>query len=225
MAVTACLATVCALTLAAIRWLAVLGVVRDYAATHTSGTLPPVGGGWGFTTSSFHRQLGLYSGPSAALTRLDSLTWKIGFLAAVFWMLRLGLRSASRRIGNLRGLGIMSGFALFVGTGVAHDVAEAVLPSVRARDAMHRIITLWCSTAVVSAVVLGLTHGIGAPTGTATLGDQAALAPIGWSIARNAVQLFVVVVGWWIAFRLTRDWVRADMPRLRPRAAQARVDA
>ena len=91
MAFTAFVATVCAMTIVAIRWLAVLGIVRDYAITRTSGSLPPAGGGWSYTTSNYHRQLGLLSGPSAALTHLDHWTWRVGFVAGILWMLRLGL--------------------------------------------------------------------------------------------------------------------------------------
>ena len=209
LAFTALVATLCALTVVAIRWLAVLGVVRDYAVARTSGSLPPAGGGWGYTTSTYHRQLGLLSGPSLALTHIDSWTWRVGFLAGVFWVLRLGLRSANRRVGVLRGIGVMSGLGVFVATGVAHHVTEAVIPSVHARDRMHRLITLWCFAAVLTAVMVGMTISIGAASYTVTnLGDHAVRAPVGWSIARNAMQLLVVVGGWSLAWSLTRSWIK-----------------
>ncbi len=209
MTFTASVATLCAFTLVAIRWLAVLGVVRDYAVARTSGSLPPAVGGWGYTTSTYHRQLGLLTGPSLALTHLDSWTWRVGFLAGVFWVLRLGLRSANRRVGVLRGFGVVSGFGAFVATGVAHHVADAVIPSVPARDRMHRLITLWCFAAVFTAVLVGMTVSVGAASDNlTTLGDHAVRAPAAWSIARNAMQLFVVVGGWSLAWSLTRSWVK-----------------
>jgi hypothetical protein len=211
LAVTALVATLCALTVVAIRWLAVLGVVRDYAVARTSGSVPPAGGGWGYTTSSYHRQLGLISGPSLALTHIDSWTWRVGFFAGVFWVLRLGLRSANRRVGVLRGIGVVSGFGAFVATGVAHHIADAVIPSVHARDRMHRLITLWCFAAVLTAVLVGMTVSVGAASDSLTkLGDHAVRAPAVWSIARNAMQLLVVVGGWSLAWSLTRSWIKVD---------------
>jgi hypothetical protein len=209
LAFTALVATLCALTVGAIRWLAVLGVVRDYAASRTSGSLPPAGGGWGYTTSTYHRQLGLLTGPSLALTHIDSWTWRVGFLAGVFWVLRLGLRSANRRVGVLRGIGVVSGFGAFVATGVAHRIADAVIPSVHARDRMHRLITLWCFAAVLTAVLVGMTVSVGAASDSLTLADHAVRAPVGWSIARNAMQLLVVVGGWSLAWSLTRSWMQS----------------
>src|SRR5258708_27138145 len=118
MVLTALVATICATTLAAIRWLAVLGIVRDYAVTHTSGSFPPAGGGWSSTTSSYHRQLGLISGAGSALTRLDATAWRLGLLAGIFWMLRLGLLNADPPLGLLPRFGIVPGLGLFLVTGV-----------------------------------------------------------------------------------------------------------
>lgn len=213
MAFTAFVATVCAMTIVAIRWLAVLGIVRDYAITRTSGSLPPAGGGWSYSTSSYHRQLGLLSGPSAALTQFDHWTWRVGFLAGILWMLRLGLRGANHRVGVLRGFGVVFGLGVFVVTGVAHRIAEVIIPRVRTRDRMHLLITVWCFAAVLTAVFVMATVNVGAvPPGGPTLGDHAVVAPVGWSIARNALQLVVVLGGWSIALFLTRSWVTLDEP-------------
>jgi hypothetical protein len=222
MAATALVATSCAITVLAIRWLAVIGVVRDYAVTHTTGSLPT--SGWGFTTSTFHRQLGLASGPSAALTNVDHLAWYLGFAAGLFWMLRLGRRSANRRIGTLRTVGILTGWGLFVVTGVMHRIADAVARRVHTRDETDLAITLWCSLAFATAVFVGLTISVGAQVpGPTALGDHAVLAPIGWSIARNALQLLVVLGGWSIAAYLTRQWILlADDPI--PASRRARTD-
>ena len=225
MALTAAVATLCAATVVAIRWLALLGVVRDYAVTHTTGSLPT--SGWGFTTSSFHRQLGLAGGPSLALTHLDLYAWRLGFVAGIFWILRLGLRSAHRRIGPLRTVGLLTGFALFVVTGVMHRIDDDAAPrraDTRARTDLA--IRLWCFTAFASAVFVGMTISIGAQVpGPTQLGDQAVLAPIGWSIARNGLQLVVALVGWLIAAFLTREWLRADEnhPSTRPAGRAAIV--
>ena len=148
MALTASIATLCAITLAAIRWLAVLGVLRDYAVAHTSGSVTG-----SYTASPIHRQLGLLSGPSDALTDVDYWAWKIGFIAGVLWLLRLALRSANHRIGVLRTLGIVLGLGAFVATGVAHRITDSVIPSERARW-MNRLITLWCFAAVSHRPVL-----------------------------------------------------------------------
>jgi hypothetical protein len=213
MAFTACVTTVCVMTVIAIRWLAVLGVVRDYTVTHTSGSLPPAGGGFSYSTSSYHRHLGLLSGPSTALTQLDHWTWRIGLVAGILWMARLGLRSANRRIGTLRGLAVVFGFGAFVVTGVAHGIAEVVIPSVRTRDRMHLLITIWCFAAVITAVLVMATVSVGVvPPGGPTLGDHAVIAPVGWSIARNALHLLVAFGGWAIALSLTRRWIRAEEP-------------
>ena len=209
MALTASVATLCAATVVAIRWLALLGVVRDYAVTRTTGSLPT--SGWGVTSSSFHRQLGLSGGPSLALTHLDLLAWRLGFVAGIFWILRLGLRSANRRIGTLRTVGLLTGFALFVVTGVMHRIDDAAAPrraDTRARTDLA--IRLWCFTTFATAVFVGMTISVGAQVpGPTRLGEQAVLAPIGWSIARNGLQLVVALVGWLIAAFLTREWLRS----------------
>ena len=206
MAFTASIATLCAMTVAAIRWLAVLGVVRDYAVAQTSGSL--VSGS--YTASGIHRQLGLISGPSDALTHVDSWAWRVGFIAGVLWVLRLGLRSANHRVGVLRGLGVVVGLGAFVATGVAHRIVEIVIPSERARR-MHLLITLWCFAAVVTAIFVGATIGAADVLNSVTTpGNHVELQPVGWSIARNAMQLLVVIGGWSIAASLTRHWVTLD---------------
>jgi hypothetical protein len=218
MAFTAFVATVCAMTIVAIRWLAVLGVVRDYAITQTAGSPAPTVGGWSSSTSSYHRQLGLISGPSTTLTHLDQLTWKVGFIAGILWMLRLGLRSADDRIGVLRGFGVVVGFGAFVVTGAAHRIADVVIPRERTRDRIDLLVSLWCFAAVVTAAFVMATINLASQAASvssvgSTPGDHAVLAPVGWSIARNALQLLVVLGGWSIALFLTRSWVRLDQPR------------
>jgi hypothetical protein len=213
MALTASIATLCAITLGAIRWLAVLGVLRDYAVAHTSGSVTG-----GYTASPIHRQLGLLSGPSDALTDVDYWAWKIGFIAGVLWLLRLALRSANHRIGVLRTLGIVLGLGAFVATGVAHHIVDCVVPSGRARW-MNRLITLWCFAAVFT--VLFYRARIGSAdvlNSVTTMGAHVELQPIGWSIAGNAMQLLVVIGGWSIAACLTRHWVRLDERADGPRA-------
>jgi hypothetical protein len=218
MAGTALVTTVCVLTIVAIRWLAVLGVVRVYAVTRTTGSFPPSGGGWSSSTSGTFGQLGLTSGPSAALTHLDQLTWKVGLFAGILWVLRLGLRSADHRIGGLRGVGIAVGLGVFVVTGVAHRIAEAVIPSERSRDWVDHLISLWCFAAVLTTVfAVASVHESYAPTGALTSGDHAVLASAGWSFARNASQLVVAVGGWWMAVVLTRRWVVIDERSRAPR--------
>ena len=222
LALTASVATLCAATVIAIRWLAVLGVVRDYAVTHTTGFLPT--SGWGSTSSSFHRQLGLASGPSLALTHLDWVAWHLGFAAGLFWMLRLGLRSAHRRIGVLRTIGVLTGFAVFVVTGVMHRIDDALPRPGDTRARTDLAIRLWCFAAVGTAIFVGWTISIGAqPPGPTQLGQHAVIAPIGWSIARNAMQLVVALGGWLIAASLTREWMRADATRANTPAARTTV--
>ena len=204
MALTASIATLCAITLGAIRWLAVLGVVRDFAVAHTSGSLSS------YTASPIHRQLGLLSGPSDALTHVDYLAWRIGFIAGLLWVMRLALRSANYRIGFLRTLGIVFGFGAFVATGVAHRVADSVIPSGRARW-MNRLITLWCFAAVFTVFFYrGRIGSADVLNYVTTMGDHVELQPIGWSIAGNAMQLLIVIGGWSIAASLTRQWVRLE---------------
>jgi hypothetical protein len=217
---TATVATLCAITVIAIRWLALFGVVRDYAVTRTTGSLPT--SGWGVTTSSYHRELGLASGPSAALTHLDLVAWRLGLVAGVFWVLRLGLRSAHRRIGTLRTVGLLTGFGLFVVTGVMHRIDDAAAVHRRAdrRALTDLAISLWCFTAVASVVFVAFSISVGAQSsGQPQLGDQAVLTPIGWSIARNALQLLVALGGWMIAGLLTREWVLAHDEHSKPRRA------
>ena len=73
--------------------------------------------------------------------------------------------------------------------------------------------TVWCFAAVLTAVLVMATVSVGAvPPGGSTLGDHAVVAPVGWSIARNALQLVVVLGGWSIALFLTRSWVTLDEP-------------
>ena len=200
MALTALVATLCAVSLVAIRWLALLGVVRDFAVTDTTGSASS------FSTSAVHRQLGLATGPSVALTHLDHLMWVLGLGAGVLWMLRLGLRSADRRIGVMRGLGLVIGFAVFVVTGVMHCIVEAV--TTEKPDRTHRLITCWCATAVLSAVLLMFSLNSGPQSfGPPVIGTAAALTPLGWSIAGLGLQLAVVIGGWLLAVSLTRRWI------------------
>jgi hypothetical protein len=210
MALTATVGTFCAATLIAIRWLAVIGVVRVYTVTRTSGSLSS------YTSNLLHSQVGLASGPSAALSNLDRLTWKLGLLAGIFWMLRLGVRAAAHRIGVLRAIGVLAGFGVFVVTGVMHVVAERVRP-VSSRDRINRVITLWCVAAVGSAVLVMVTDNMARASGPATLGDKALAVPVAWSVARSALQLGVALGGWLLAASLTRRWFmftewRADQP-------------
>jgi hypothetical protein len=209
MALTATIATFCAVTAAAIRWLVVLGLVRDYTVTRASGTLDA-------STSIFVHHIGLASGPSVALTNLDRLTWKLGLLAGILWMLRLALRSADHRIGVLRGFGVLSGFGVFVVTGVMHRVADAVGP-VDARDRLDDLITRWCAAAVVAAGLVMATSNLGRASGAPALGVKALPIPIAWSIARGALQLGVVLGGWLLAATLTSHWiVRTERDTSRP---------
>jgi hypothetical protein len=210
MALTAAIASFCAATVIAIRWLAVLGVVRDYTVTRTSGSLSS------YTSTMLHSQIGLASGPSAALSNLDRLTWKVGLLAGIFWMLRLGLRGAAHRIGALRAIGVFAGFGVFVVTGVMHVIADRVRP-IDTRDRVHRVITLWCVAAVASAVVVAVTDNMAQGSGPPKVGSTALPIPLDWSMARGALQLGVALGGWLLAASLTRRWIefndsRADQP-------------
>jgi len=198
MALTASVASLCALTVVAIRWLAILGVVRAYATTHTAGA------DFG-SAVTYHRQLGLLTGPSAALTRVDAWCWRLGFVAGLFWVLRLGLRSANRRIGALRTLGVIVGLGVFIVTGVAHVIADVVVPVGRQRVRMQRLITLWCGAAVLTAIFVGVTNNT-FWSETDAPGTHAVLVPVAWSIATNALQLLVAVGGWSIAAFLTHRW-------------------
>lgn len=211
MALVASVASLCAVTAASIRWLAVLGVVHDFRVSGTpSATRSVAPTGMTFTTSSPQHRLGLASGPSLSLTNLDVLAWKLGFIAGIFWVLRLGLRSADRRIGVWRGLGILFGFGLFVATGVLHSVADALVPRDRTRRRVNCAVTLWCVVAL-GAVVIGMfaaTHT--ANLGPFTPGVHVVAYPGGWSRALAAMQLVVVFAGWSFAMLLTREWWRAE---------------
>jgi hypothetical protein len=213
MALTATIATFCAVTVIALRWLVMLGVVRVYTVTRTTGSLEST-----YSSTFLNGHLGLASGPSAALTNLDRWTWKVGLLAGIFWMLRLGLRSAGRRIGVLRCIGVVTGFGVFVVTGVMHVIAAVVSP-VDSRARLDRLITAWCAAVVVAACMVVATGSLGQPSGPPTLGDQALAIPVAWSIARGAMQLGVALGGWLLAASLTRRWVVSN-ERLaeRPRA-------
>jgi hypothetical protein len=212
MALVASVASLCAVTATSIRWLAVLGVVHDF---RISGTPSPSGDsmstGWTFTTTSTSPfRLGLASGPSTALTNLDALAWKLGFIAGIFWVLRLGLRSADRRIGVWRGLGIVFGFGLFVATGVLHYITDALAPGNRTRRWVNGAVTLWCVVALAAVVVGTLAANHTANLGPFTPGVHVVTYPRGWSRGLAALQLVVVVAGWSIAMLLTREWWRAE---------------
>ena len=116
----------------------------------------------------------------------------------------------------MRTLGIVFGLGAFVATGVAHHIADSVIPSGRARR-MNRLITLWCFSAVFT--VLFYRARIGSAdvlNHVTTMGDHVELQPIGWSIAGNAMQLLVVISGWSIAASLTRQWVRLESALMSP---------
>jgi hypothetical protein len=147
----------------------------------------------------------LLAGPSSELTRVDAWSWRVGFIAGLFWVLRLGLRSANRRIGGFRGLGIVVGLGVFVVTGVAHIIADVVMPAGRVRNRMQRLITLWCATAVLTAIFVGVTSN-NFWSDSDTPGTHAVLVPVGWSIATNGLQLLTAIGGWSIAAFLTHRW-------------------
>lgn len=211
MALTASVASLCAVTAASIHWLAVLGVVHDFRVDGTPGLLgASASTSMTFTSSTPYHQLGLASGPSAALTHLDAVTWKLGFVAGIFWVLRLGLRSADRRIGGWRGIGIVFGFGLFVVTGVLHHTTDALIPRDRTRRWVDFGITLWCLVAVLGVVIASLATNSAYHGGPAIPGVRVDVVPTGWSLARNALQLVAAVGGWSIAMLLTREWWRAE---------------
>jgi hypothetical protein len=150
MAINAAAAVVAGGTYAAIHWLGLLGVVRFYAVRHTVGSF---GETWSTSTSSTHRALGLTAGPNSALTSLDSLSWRVALVCGTFWMLRLGLRAANRRIGALRAFGVMVGLGFFVSAGVMHDTTDAVVAPARRRWA-HAAVTGLVVALVVVVVML-----------------------------------------------------------------------
>jgi hypothetical protein len=212
MALVALVATLCAATVASIRWLAVLGVVRDFRVDGTpSPSGDPMSTGWTFTsTSTSHFRLGIASVPSVSLTNLDALAWKLGFIAGIFWVLRLGLRSADRRIGVWRALGVAFGLGLFVATGVLHSIADASIPGDRVRRRVNGVITLWCVVAVAAVLVGTVAAAHTANLGPFTPGVHVVAYPGAWSRTLAALQLTVAVAGWSTAMLLTRGWWRAE---------------
>src|SRR4051794_11914313 len=104
MAGNAVVTVACGLTIASIRWLMMLGVVRVFEVEETTRTGP------GPTSGGYHRALGLVAGPSRALTNLDHTCMKIVIFTSAFWMARLALCAAGHRVGFLRGVGVLLGF-------------------------------------------------------------------------------------------------------------------
>jgi hypothetical protein len=203
MVLNATVATACTITVIAIRWLALVGVLRDYSVTRTTGSL-----GSSYTSWTVHRHIGLATGPSVALTNLDRLAWKLALAAGILWMLRLGVRAAGRRVGVMRFLGVIVGLGLFVATGVMHRIADVVHPAAE-RAWIHRVITWWCTVAVIGVVIVMATDRVGGPSGPPVLGDHAQQIPIAWSITRAVVQLGVALGGWLLAASFTRRWLEA----------------
>jgi hypothetical protein len=75
---------------------------------------------------------------------------------------------------------------------------------------VDRAISQWCALTVCEVLFLSfsLTSGVNM-AGAPTLGQQAVLTPVGWSIARAALQLAVALGGWSLATLLTYRWVRS----------------
>jgi hypothetical protein len=225
MAVNAAFATVAGSTYAAIHWLATLGVVRVYAVQHTVGSF---GNTWSTSTSSTGRALGLTTGPNAALTNLDGLSWRVSLVCGTFWMLRLALRAANRRIGALRAFGVMVGLGFFVSAGVMHGTTDAVVAPGR-RGRTNLAITALVLALVGAIGVLGTATNAasadipGPPTGA---GDRFVALPRVFSMTGSALQLLVAAGGLALATYLTvsywrcyEDWrARANLDR---RAATA----
>jgi hypothetical protein len=202
MALNAAVTCVCGATYAAIHWLAMLGVVRLYEIRHTTGTMAD---GIGTTTTiTYHRALGLASGPSAALTDLDGSCMKVAFFAGALWMVRLALRAADRRIGFLRGVGILVGLGFFVAAGAMHYTTEAAVRRHR-RGRTDVAISFLCGILVAAYATLHMAmtradHGID------RIGDHTALIPVTWSIASSALQFVVVTSGIALAVFQTVSW-------------------
>src|SRR3954452_11809043 len=165
MAINAAVALLAGGTYAAIHWLGTIGLVRVYRVEHTVGA---VDNGWSY--SSTHRALGLTTGPSIALTNLDRLCWQVGLVTGTFWMLRLALRAANRRIGVLRGFGVMLGLGYFVSAGGMHTTTGAVVAPGR-RGRAH---------VAISALVVAFVGAIGVvPVAAMTTSDGFPGAPSG----------------------------------------------
>jgi len=208
MASTAAVATVCAMTVVAVRWLAVVGLVRDYAISHTILLNPQISGGALFSTEGYRRQLGLAGGPSQALTHLDAIAWRVGFFAGTAWMLRLARRVSGYRIGGLRTVGVFTGFGIFIVAGAMHRAVDPTPRPRRSDQRLDSMITLWCVVALVGGLLIAWTIHAGqfSESGNAVpahVGDVATLAPLGWSMLRNSLQLCAAAGGWSLATLLT----------------------
>jgi hypothetical protein len=221
MTVTAIVATGCAATVVATRWLGLLGVVRDFSVTrdsidHVSGGGPVI-----YSTVGYFRELGFAGGPDHLLTHVDHWAWRVGFFAGVLWMLRLARRVSGYRIGVLRVVGVLIGLGVFVVTGAMHRAVDPTARSERSDDLwLDRLVTLWCGAGVASGLLIGFTTTRMSGSGTippAHLGETATLAPLSSSIARAGLQLVVALGGWLLAVHLTRRWIatseHSDTPR------------
>lgn len=206
----ATIATGCAITLVAVRWLATLGVIRDYAVIRTAGS------GSYSTATAVQREFGLGSGPSGLLTRVDRTAWAVGFATGFLWMVHLARRTSGYRIGLVRSVAAICGLGLFVATGAMHRTADAVLPE-PSRSRANLLITMWCGSAAFSALVIGWSVAAGAPDSSG-LGFHPLAVPLRWSIARSVAQLLIVVGGWTTAAFLTLRWARRT-PLRPPRSA------
>jgi hypothetical protein len=205
MALNAAVATVAGTTYAAIHWLGTLGLVRVYTVAHTVGS---TGDGWSTTSSTTHRALGLTTGPNQALTDLDEAGWKIAAIAGTFWMLRLGLRAANRRIGAWRGVGVLLGLGPLVAAGVAHCTTDAVVDRSR-RARTNLAISAWVSVLVVTAIALWTTRLASANVAdTSRPGTHAAAVSLPFSVASSALQVIVAVGGIALATFLTVSYRR-----------------
>lgn len=200
MALTATVTAFCAATIAAIRWLLVLGVVRVFHLETATST------GAGYTTTSeTGSAIGVGSHPSDALTRLDHGCVKVVLFAGAFWMVRLALRAADRRIGFWRGVGILSGFGLLVAAGAMHFTADAVAPR-RFIARTNVAISFLAGLTVAGAFAMQAAANRGTFTTGEVAGVHATLEPFAWGAAAAALQLVVAVGGFAMAAFLTAQW-------------------
>jgi hypothetical protein len=200
MALTATVTAFCAATIAAIRWLMVLGVVRVF---HVE-TVTSAGSGY-TTTSETGSAIGVGSHPSDVLTRLDHRCMKIVLFAGAFWMVRLALRTADRRIGFWRGVGILAGWGLLVAAGAMHFTAEAVAPR-RFIARTNVAISLLAGLTVAGAFAMQAATNRGTFMTSEVTGLHATLEPFAWGAVAAALQLVVAVGGFAMATFLTAQW-------------------
>ena len=201
----ATIATGCAITLVAVRWLAILGVIREYAVARDSASS---------SMTATRREFGLAAGPSVLLTRVDRTAWAAGFATGFLWIVHLARRTSGYRIGFVRSVASICGLGLFVATGAMHRTADAVLPE-PSRSRANLLITTWCASAAFSALVIGWSVAAGAPDSSG-LGLHPLAAPLRWSIARSAAQLLIVAGGWTTGAFLTISWARRTPRRRSP---------